>query len=143
MTKVFLTEGISSISRAILAGASIKELAARQGVNSQSIRNRLLYFLKNQNVKTCRGTALEKVKHILQNYECIMPPERDDVTGLTAREQEVLELFIKCGGDYGKTAQAAGIEISTIKTHFVSIFSKLHVNSKTAIVIKYFTEIKK
>ena len=68
MTKVFLTEGISSISRAILAGASIKELAARQGVKSQSIHNRLLYFLKNQNVKTCRGTVLEKVKHILQNY---------------------------------------------------------------------------
>ncbi len=142
MTKVFLTEGISSMSRAILAGASVKEIAAQQGKCPQAIRNNLQWFLNTRrNVKTCRGTALEKVKHILQNYECIMPPERD-VTGLTEREQEILELFIKCGADYKKTAQAACVEICTIKAHFINIFSKFQVNSKAALAIKYFTEIK-
>ena len=143
MTKVYLSESINRISRAILAGASVKEIAAQQGKRPQTIRNNLQWFLNTRrNVKTCRGTALEKVRYILKNHECVMPPERD-VTGLTEREQEILELFIKCGADYKKTAQAACVEISTIKTHFASIFGKLRVNSRAALAIKYFTEIKK
>lgn len=141
MTKIYLTESIAKMSGLILAGASLREIAAQQGKRSVTICNRLIYFLKKVKVKTCKGTTLEKVRYILQNYECTMPPERK-LTDLTEKEQEVLELFIKNGADYKKTAQAACVEFCTVKTHFVNIFSKFHVNSKAELVIKYFTERK-
>lgn len=55
---------------------------------------------------------------------------------LTPREQEVLNLLIE-GRFYKEIAQALGIGIDTVRTHIRKIYDKLHIHSRTEIIMKF------
>lgn len=56
---------------------------------------------------------------------------------LTRREQEVLELLSR-GMLYKEIATELNIAIATVKTHCRNIYEKLHVNTRTEALLKYF-----
>ena len=55
---------------------------------------------------------------------------------LTPREQEVLNLLIE-GRFYKEIAQALGIGIDTVRTHIRKVYDKLHIHSRTEIIMKF------
>lgn len=60
-------------------------------------------------------------------------PEKAD---LTARERQILEL-LATGALYKEIAADLGIGVETVNTHIRSIYSKLHVRSRTEAVLKF------
>lgn len=67
----------------------------------------------------------DKILHLFRQK---MNPVIPDF-GLTAREREILQALTE-GLSYQKIADKLYINISTVRTHISSIYSKLHVNSK-------------
>ncbi|MFN3407972.1 MAG: response regulator [Limisphaerales bacterium] len=63
-------------------------------------------------------------------------PTAGPVEGLSAREQEVLDLLAK-GLLYKEISDQLGLGLGTIKTYVRRIYEKLHVQSRTEAVIKY------
>ena len=55
---------------------------------------------------------------------------------LTPREREILSLLAE-GGLYKEIAKKLGISTSTVRVHLHSIYSKLHVQTRTQAVLKY------
>ncbi|MGO9482600.1 MAG: LuxR C-terminal-related transcriptional regulator [Candidatus Kryptoniota bacterium] len=55
--------------------------------------------------------------------------------GLTPREKEILE-YLAEGNTYQRIASKLFISISTVRTHIMSIYEKLQVNSKTEAIRK-------
>ncbi len=64
-----------------------------------------------------------------------------DVYHLTEREKEILELLAK-GLTYQQAADTIFISGKTIKKHVYNIYEKLHVNSRTEAVNKYYNREK-
>jgi len=62
---------------------------------------------------------------------------RSDAENLSKREVEVLELLVK-GFAYKEIAARLGVSYSTVHTHIEHIYDKLHVNSRSHAVAKYF-----
>jgi len=60
-----------------------------------------------------------------------------EVDKLTPREQEILALLAK-GALYKEIADALGISISTVRTHVLHIYEKLHVQSRMEAAKKFF-----
>jgi DNA-binding NarL/FixJ family response regulator len=56
---------------------------------------------------------------------------------LTARETEILQHLAK-GFQNKEIADLCGIGFDTVRTHLRNIYDKLHVNSRTEAVLKYF-----
>lgn len=63
------------------------------------------------------------------------PPKRTDHS-LTAREQEVLDLLIE-GKTYKEIGQQLYVSIDTVRTHVRKIYDKLHIHSRTEIILKF------
>jgi DNA-binding NarL/FixJ family response regulator len=63
----------------------------------------------------------------------------DDISNLSDKEKEVLELLVK-GYSYKMIADACKISFDTVRTHIRNIYSKLHVASSTAAVAKALKE---
>jgi DNA-binding NarL/FixJ family response regulator len=63
------------------------------------------------------------------------PPPKPD-RALTPREQEVLDLLIE-GKFYKEIAQALGVGIDTVRTHIRKVYDKLHIHSRTEIIMKF------
>ncbi|MCX6872978.1 MAG: response regulator transcription factor [Verrucomicrobia bacterium] len=63
------------------------------------------------------------------------PPPKPD-RALTSREQEVLNLLIE-GKFYKEIANALGVTIDTVRTHIRKIYDKLHIHSRTEIIMKF------
>ena len=63
------------------------------------------------------------------------PPPKPD-RALTVREQEVLDLLIK-GKFYKEIATSLGVSIDTVRTHVRKVYDKLHIHSRTEIILKY------
>ena len=55
---------------------------------------------------------------------------------LTGREQEVLDLLIE-GKLYKEIAHALGVGIDTVRTHIRKVYDKLHIHSRTEIIMKF------
>ncbi len=70
----------------------------------------------------------------LQLFREHFRPEQPDF-GLTSREREVLE-FLSEGLSYQKIADKLLISLSTVRTHIINIYEKLHVNSKIEAIRK-------
>lgn len=62
-------------------------------------------------------------------------PPADEAIRLTAREQEVVELFSR-GATYGEVAKALDITVNTVRQHVRSLYDKLHVCSKAEAVAR-------
>lgn len=83
---------------------------------------------------------------ILQQYhllQCLDAKERLRVQAylptsflLTSREQEVMKLLQK-GYTNKQIADTLNVSLSTIKTHLINIFSKMHVNNRIEAIRKY------
>ena len=75
-------------------------------------------------------------RKIVQQFQKALPSEKEDFH-LTAREKEILELLAK-GLTYQQAADKIFISGKTIKKHVYNIYEKLHVNSRTEAVNKYY-----
>jgi DNA-binding NarL/FixJ family response regulator len=64
-----------------------------------------------------------------------IPPRKSDDSGLTKREEDILEELVK-GNSYKSTADHLNISIHTVRFHIRSIYEKLHVHSKSQAVAK-------
>jgi two-component system, NarL family, response regulator LiaR len=56
---------------------------------------------------------------------------------LTQREKEILALLAK-GHSYQQAADALFLSVKTVKTHVYNIYEKLHVNSRTEAINKFY-----
>lgn len=56
-----------------------------------------------------------------------------DVSSLTVREREIIELFAK-GATYEEVASLLALSVNTVRHHVRSMYRKLHVSSKTEAV---------
>lgn len=63
------------------------------------------------------------------------PPPKPDHS-LTAREQQVLDLLID-GKAYKEIAHDLGVSIDTVRTHVRKVYDKLHIHSRTEIILKF------
>jgi two-component system, NarL family, response regulator LiaR len=75
-------------------------------------------------------------RKIVRQFQKVLPSEKEDYH-LTEREKEILELLAK-GLTYQQAADKIFISSKTIKKHVYNIYEKLHVNSRTEAVNKYF-----
>jgi two-component system, NarL family, response regulator LiaR len=75
-------------------------------------------------------------RKIVRQFQKALPLEKEDYH-LTEREKEILELLAK-GLTYQQAADKIFISGKTIKKHVYNIYEKLHVNSRTEAVNKYF-----
>lgn len=78
-----------------------------------------------------QSTLAPEVTQALVN--ALNHPRSAPLYDLTPREQEVLRLMVK-GLSNAEMAHALTVSLSTIKFHVSSIFSKLHVDSRTEAV---------
>ncbi|MEI6409734.1 MAG: response regulator transcription factor [Bacteroidota bacterium] len=69
------------------------------------------------------------------NTVSAIPPEFDNIYGLTKREMEVLECMCK-GNSYKDICAALFISLDGVRSHAYNIYRKMHVKSKTEAVIK-------
>ncbi len=63
-------------------------------------------------------------------------PQQKDFSSLSPREEEVLQLLAQ-GYLYKEIAGRLDISLDTVRKHTGSIYSKLHVHSRTDAVVKY------
>jgi two-component system, NarL family, response regulator LiaR len=75
-------------------------------------------------------------RKIVQQFQKKLPTEKEDYH-LTEREKEIVELLAK-GLTYQQAADKIFISGKTIKKHVYNIYEKLHVNSRTEAVNKYY-----
>lgn len=75
-------------------------------------------------------------RKIVRQFQKALPSEKEDYH-LTEREKEILELLAK-GLTYQQAADKIFISGKTIKKHVYNIYEKLHVNSRTEAVNKYY-----
>ena len=61
------------------------------------------------------------------------PAPVPDVSSLTSREREIIELFAK-GATYEEVASLLTMSVNTVRHHVRSMYRKLHVSSKTEAV---------
>lgn len=62
------------------------------------------------------------------------PPKADHA--LTSREQQVLDRLIE-GKLYKEIAHELGVSIDTVRTHVRKVYDKLHIHSRTEIILKF------
>ncbi len=55
---------------------------------------------------------------------------------LTSREQEVLDLLIE-GKLYKEIAMTLGVSIDTVRSHIRKVYDKLHIHSRTEIIMRF------
>jgi DNA-binding NarL/FixJ family response regulator len=75
--------------------------------------------------------ARKVVSHFQQ-----LPAVPNEFDQLTAREWEVLTQLAR-GLHYKEIGDGLGISVSTVRTHLHTIYGKLHVQSRTAAVVRY------
>jgi DNA-binding NarL/FixJ family response regulator len=79
--------------------------------------------------------SMQIARKVIDHFRQIQQPA-SDVEKLTPREQEILELLSK-GCYYKEISNQLGISMNTVRTHLQHIYEKLHVQSRTAAVLKY------
>lgn len=72
---------------------------------------------------------------VVQHFQSQKAPA-SDITALSPREREVLDLLAK-GHRYKEIAEALAISFDTVRAHLRNIYDKLHVRSRTEAVVKY------
>jgi len=80
--------------------------------------------------------SMQIARKVVDHFRQIQKPA-SDVEKLTQREQEILELLSK-GYYYKEIGETLGISLNTVRTHLQHIYEKLHVQSRTEAVLKFF-----
>ena len=73
---------------------------------------------------------------VVQSFQKPQAPQTED-EGLSPREREVLDLLAK-GYLYKEIADMMQVSYSTVRTHIERIYCKLHVQSRSQAVARYF-----
>jgi DNA-binding NarL/FixJ family response regulator len=79
-------------------------------------------------------------RKVVQSFQT-PPPAGGKVENLSQREQEVLDMLAQ-GYLYKEISDQLQLSLGTIKTYVRRIYEKLHVQSRTEAVIKYFDSTK-
>jgi len=80
--------------------------------------------------------SMQIARKVVDHFRQIQKPA-SDVEKLTQREQEILELLSK-GYYYKEIGEQLNISLNTVRTHLQHIYEKLHVQSRTEAVLKFF-----
>jgi DNA-binding NarL/FixJ family response regulator len=80
--------------------------------------------------------SMQIARKVVDHFRQIQQPA-SDVETLTEREQEILELLAK-GYYYKEIGDTLNITYNTVRTHLHHIYEKLHVQSRTGAVLKFF-----
>ena len=80
--------------------------------------------------------SMQIARKVVDHFRLIQKPA-SDVETLTQREQEILELLAK-GYYYKEIGDTLGISYNTVRTHLQHIYEKLHVQSRTGALLKFF-----
>ncbi len=80
-------------------------------------------------------SVAKKVVSYFNASQFVMPVSGQEDEGLSAREQEILQLMTE-GLDFRMIAERMFISYDTVRTHVKHIYKKLHVNSKAAALQK-------
>jgi DNA-binding NarL/FixJ family response regulator len=80
--------------------------------------------------------SAEIARKVVQSFHRPAPARAGDVKSLTARETEILAQLAQ-GLATKEIAAKMGVSYTTVCTHLGNIYTKLHVRSRTAAVIKY------
>jgi DNA-binding NarL/FixJ family response regulator len=78
-----------------------------------------------------------KIARVVVQYFHSLKPADSATDLLTKRENEILELLAK-GYRYKEIADQLKISFDTVRSHLRNIYDKLHVQSRTEAVVKYF-----
>jgi len=131
-TRIIMLSAFDShdkIFKAICAGASgylLKTSSAEKIVESI------------QEVHTGGAPMTPQVaRYVLEMFARLAPPHQD--YGLTAREQEILELMTQ-GLIKKEIADQLSLSYHTVDTHLRNIYTKLHVHTRTGAVAKALKE---
>ncbi len=77
-------------------------------------------------------------RRLLDEFRARHPaPTQPEPSKLTAREQEIIELFAK-GATYEEVAQMLSMSVNTVRHHVRAMYKKLHVSSKAEAVTMAF-----
>ncbi len=79
--------------------------------------------------------SMQIARKVVDHFRQIQQPA-SEVETLTQREQEILELLAK-GYYYKEISDNLNISYNTVRTHLQHIYEKLHVQSRTAAVLKF------
>lgn len=81
--------------------------------------------------------SIQIAHKVLEIFSKLKPKKAD--YGLTLREKEILQLIVS-GMSRQQIAEKLFISYHTVTTHFKNIYSKLHVNNKSGLVLKAYKE---
>lgn len=73
-------------------------------------------------------------RQVVRFFHRTTPPKSDQE--LTSREQQVLDLLIE-GKLYKEIAHGLGVSIDTVRTHVRKVYDKLHIHSRTEIILRF------
>ena len=73
---------------------------------------------------------------LIQSFQEPVKKEKKEIPGLTPRESQILELLAK-GKVPKEVGYDLGISYETVRDYLKSVYTKLHVRSRTEAVIKY------
>lgn len=81
--------------------------------------------------------SMNIARKVVTYFQPVQPPvpPSSDLQRLTTRELQILEELAK-GGQYKHIAEALGINPSTVRAHLHTIYTKLHVHSRSEAVLK-------
>jgi len=80
--------------------------------------------------------SMHIARKVVNHFQQIKKPS-SEMEKLTKREQEILAQLAK-GFLYKEIADQLGISLSTVRAHLHTVYEKLHVQSRTEAVVKYF-----
>ena len=145
-------DGIECVAKLKLALPKLQVLMLTRYEQSDLIFNSIRagasgYLMKNiapaelvQAIEQVHGggapMSMQIARKVVDHFRQIQKPA-SDVEKLTVREQEILELLSK-GYYYKEIGETLGISLNTVRTHLQHIYEKLHVQSRTEAVLKFF-----
>ncbi|MFM1997402.1 MAG: hypothetical protein RLZZ111_1789 [Planctomycetota bacterium] len=79
--------------------------------------------------------SMQIARRVVESFRAESRPA-GELDVLTPREREILGLLAE-GGLYKEIAKSLGLSTSTVRVHLHSIYTKLHVQTRTQAVLKY------
>jgi DNA-binding NarL/FixJ family response regulator len=79
--------------------------------------------------------SMQIARRVVESFRADRRPP-DELDMLTPREREILALLAE-GGLYKDIAKSLGLSTSTVRVHLHSVYTKLHVQTRTQAVLKY------
>ena len=79
--------------------------------------------------------SMQIARRVVESFRADRRPP-DELDMLTPREREILALLAE-GGLYKDIAKSLGLSTSTVRVHLHSVYTTLHVQTRTQAVLRY------